>query len=324
MSSFNAFLGGVRAGQAPQPRRQNAFNEEMANDRSQVVPAFVAQQRAAKGAQTSRPQDSRNVFKGLETGQREEVRADLTRKSRIVAALSALPAEQQAIGIQTYGKDFGIDAATLQQAAADPSTALATFSSSLQEAEMMLEQSRPEIRQNTHQDNNGRYSNPRNLGAAETPMTLAAQASDKQSAGADPNARTNSRPQTPVNMGNTSLNFGQSMGPVEAKGRQSHILDLNPPGYLNEYGLELHQLGWLGRANGRGEKSALVSALNKRDSRNLLRTLGASKSLSKALTGKAGKGDDYSLTRNLLSRHPIVMTVEKTLSGDIYSDDKSG
>ena len=57
------------------------------------------------------------VFAGLDTAQRQRVKADLSRKGQIVAALSSLPADQQAIGIQTYGKDFGIDDATLQRAA---------------------------------------------------------------------------------------------------------------------------------------------------------------------------------------------------------------
>ncbi|MEP3891378.1 MAG: hypothetical protein ABJN69_13040 [Hellea sp.] len=191
MSSFNSFLGGVKAGQAAHQKRQSAFNEAMAYEPSQAVPAIGAGQRRAARAQTPRPQaersggavgrraphDSSNVFKGLDTSQREEVQADLTRKSQIVAALSALPVDEQAIGIQTYGKDFGIDAATLQQAAADPGKALATFSSSLQEAEAMLEQSRPDNRSDV--DQNMRQASERRYGAA-TAESLLGQVADGQ------------------------------------------------------------------------------------------------------------------------------------------------
>lgn len=198
MSSFNAFLGGVKAGQAAQ-QRQSAFNEEMAYDPAQAMPAFGAGPKRDVGTQTQRPQVSRNVFKGLDMAQREEVQADLTRKSQIVAALSALPVDQQSIGIQTYGKDFGIDPATLQQAAADPSTALATFSSSLQEAEMMLEQSRPGLLLRKDQGyGNLLDSNQIKTDSIETPAALLMQENEGQDVGVEPYSKTILKTKTPV------------------------------------------------------------------------------------------------------------------------------
>ena len=196
MSGFNAFLGGASSGHAAFQNRQSAFNEAVALGPPQ------GGQPSGGSVGGGAPHPPYNIFTGLDTAQRQEVKAELARKGRIVAALSALPVDQQAIGIQTYGKDFGIDAARLKRAAAEPSSALATFSSSLQQAEAMLERSRPDARQNIGQNigegNNWRYRNSRGLGNAETPVTLVAQVADGQSTAADPYARAVPEPQIPV------------------------------------------------------------------------------------------------------------------------------
>ena len=141
MSSFNSFLGGVRAGQDAQQRRQSAFNASMmARDEAAIQPPANRQDSGGGSAQ-----NLVQVFAGLDTAQRQRVKADLARKGQIVAALSSLPADQQAIGIQTYGKDFGIDDATLQRAAVNPGASLFNFSSSLREAEAMLEEAGSEM-----------------------------------------------------------------------------------------------------------------------------------------------------------------------------------
>ena len=219
MSSFNLFLGGMRAGQDAHQYRQNAFNASMMpRDEAAVQPPAAPQDSGGGGTQ-----NLAQVFAGLDTAQRQAVKADLLRKGQIIAALAPRPAEEQVMGIETYGKDWGIDPATRQRAAANPAKALAEFSSSIQQAETLLERSSLDNRQNRGQNigagNNGRIRDPRDLGNPETPVTLVAQAADGQSPRPDPNVRAEPRPQIPVNMGGPKTGESSKLlGPIDLTG----------------------------------------------------------------------------------------------------------
>lgn len=164
MSGFNAFLGGVTAGQGAKQQQQNAFNASILSQGQQALQAEKLDQMKANrqlvqeagaafetgdfaGAQIKASQaghqDFANQISKLSTQQKTQLQDEVSRKGQIAAALSSLPAEQQVIGIQTYGKEFGIGDAALAQAAANPSEALAKFSSSVRDIETMIKQSGP-------------------------------------------------------------------------------------------------------------------------------------------------------------------------------------
>lgn len=196
MSHFNSFIGGLKEGRAALQHRQSEFNAAMMPE-----PAQAAQRPSIRQGETNRggvqntgaghggggrrqlplaaprsgTQDLARTLAGLDPAKRIELKADLKRKGQIVAALSPLPPEQQVIGIQTYGKEFGIDDASLQKAASNPAMALAEVSSSIQQAEMILARLRPNRRPGNeqgdgiHSFHNPFDGKPIGVNVAETP-----------------------------------------------------------------------------------------------------------------------------------------------------------
>ena len=128
MRGFNEFMGGLEKGRATAQQRQSAFDIDPGRDRSQQAQSLAKR------------------IADMDMAERQSFKEELSRKSQIAAALSTLPADQQVIGIQTYGKEFGIDEAVLRQAAAKPAEALARFAAAVCDVEMMLDPSRPEAR----------------------------------------------------------------------------------------------------------------------------------------------------------------------------------
>lgn len=204
MSHFNAFIGGVKEGRAALQQRQSAFIAAMLSEEPRAAHIGGGDPRGAQLAQLQGDhQTFAQRFAGLDRAKRMELKADLTRKGQIVAALSVLPAKQQVIGIQTYGKEFGIDEAALQKAARHPAMALAKFSSSLGEAHTLLEQASADDRPGVFpakSRGNDNLLDGNSIGAdgAASPVTLLAQVANGQSVAFDPDSQQTSSPDIPV------------------------------------------------------------------------------------------------------------------------------
>lgn len=198
MSHFNSFLGGLKDGRTALQRRQSDFNAAIMAERARAEQKPMGAEATSNSGQVQNTRASygsgdrgevplamsrsgaenlAEAFAGLDPAKRIELKAELNRKGQILAALKPRPTEEQVIGIQTFGPEFGFDNAAVRKAASNPAMALAEVSSSIQQAEAMLEQvSLIRRASDTHGSENLLGGNQIGIGGVETPAFWIAQA----------------------------------------------------------------------------------------------------------------------------------------------------
>lgn len=158
--SFNQFIGGLNAGQSAKQNRMIAKEQQgllaqksgmLQKQSGYLDEAVNAAETKNYGAGSVKAAAGGNAelaaqLQRLDEGQKSEAKEKLQRAGKIAAALSSLPPDQQVIGIKTYGEEFGLKPEDIEQALANPSVALAKFSSEVRDIEKMIEQSIPEVR----------------------------------------------------------------------------------------------------------------------------------------------------------------------------------